>query len=121
PMLRLFTEYGGRNARYFGVGIVASVFARVLDLLPPLVLGVAIDTLFRGETPDYVPAGLVPTGREEGFWFFALVIVASFLLSAVFHWARNWGWNSFAQNVQHTIRTDTYDSMQRLNMTFFDD
>jgi len=31
------------------------------------------------------------------------------------------GFNAFAQNIQHDVRTDTYDKMQRLNMEFFSD
>ena len=34
---------------------------------------------------------------------------------------QNWGWNAFAQRVQHALRIDTYDAMQSLEMGFFDD
>jgi len=42
PMRRLFSEYGRPNARQLIVGILGSVLARLLDLLPPIMLGVAI-------------------------------------------------------------------------------
>lgn len=45
PMRRLFRVYGVPNAVQFFVGVIASVSARVLDLLPPLMLGIAIDTI----------------------------------------------------------------------------
>ncbi|NEU58957.1 ABC transporter ATP-binding protein [Halorussus sp. MSC15.2] len=137
PMKRLFLEYGSENAFAFVTGVVASIFARVLNLLPPVILGVAIDSLFgqqsnqipyadalAGQLP-FVSSGLVaaitPTGRTGQFWFSVGVVAAAFGVGAAFHWARNWGWNSFAQNIQHNIRTDTYDKMQRLNMDFFAD
>ncbi|PWG74147.1 multidrug ABC transporter ATP-binding protein, partial [Enterococcus hirae] len=47
------------------------------------------------------------------------LIGVAFFGGAAFHWTRNWGWNSFAQNIQHDVRTATYDKMQRLNMDFF--
>ena len=124
PMWRLFTEYGGDRKGYFAVGLVSSVLARVLDLLPPLLLAVAIDSVFRSETGFSIfllPESWLPTTQAGQLWFTAGIIGASFLLAAVFHYTRNWGWNRFAQGVQHDIRTDTYDKMQRLNMDFFAD
>jgi ATP-binding cassette subfamily B protein len=33
----------------------------------------------------------------------------------------SWAWNHFSQHLQHTIRTETYDTMQELELGFFDD
>jgi len=126
PMRRLFSQYGRANGSQFAVGLAASVFARLLDLLPPLVLATAIDSIFRSE-PDatyripLVPQSVVPATPTGQFWFSVGLIAVAFFGGAAFHWTRNWGWNSFAQNIQHAIRTDTYDKMQRLNMDFFAD
>ncbi|ELZ74989.1 ABC-type transport system ATP-binding/permease protein [Haloferax larsenii JCM 13917] len=130
PMRRLFAEYGRENLPQFVLGVVASVVARVLDLLPPVVLGLAIDAIIRQEksfaaafpvVPEAWLAPFVPAARSGQFFFAVGIIVFSFLGGAAFHWLRNWGWNSFAQNIQHAVRTDTYDRMQRLNMDFFAD
>jgi len=129
PMKRLFRSYGAPYKLQAVVGILASVFARLLDLLPPLMLGVAIDSVFR-DTLNYheafpVGGGLVesyvPSGETGQFWFTIGIIAVAFGLGAAFHWIRNWGFNSFAQNIQHDVRTDTYDKMQQLNMDFFAD
>ncbi|SHG52107.1 ABC transporter ATP-binding protein [Halobaculum gomorrense] len=122
PMKRLFSEYGTANARFFGLGFFGSVAARLLDLLPPLLLGLAIDAIFRNDRPftlPLVPQGLLPTEPNGQLVFTLGVIAFAFFGGSVFHWIRNYGWNSFAQNIQHAIRTDTYDKMQRLNMDFF--
>ncbi len=130
PMARLFARYGRQNLWPFSVGLVASIFARILDLLPPVVLGVAIDAVFRQDVAyvEAVPgipsawlAPIVPAEPTGQFWFSVIVIGLSFLGGAAFHWTRNWGWNAFAQQIQHDIRVDTYDKMQRLNMDFFAD
>jgi ATP-binding cassette subfamily B protein len=122
PMRRLFQEYGARNKLAFTAGLMGSVAARVLDLLPPLLLGIAVDAIFfntRAFDLPLLPAAWVPVGREAQFWFAVGLIMVSFFGGAGFHWIRNWGWNAFSQNIQHTVRTDTYDKMQRLNMDFF--
>ncbi|SEA21322.1 ATP-binding cassette, subfamily B [Haloplanus vescus] len=124
PMRRLFDEYGRERSGTFAVGVAASVFARVLDLLPPLMLGIAVDAIFLNESEfslPLVPDRWLPTDPETQFWLVVGIVLFSFLGGAVLHWFRNWGWNRFAQYVQHAIRTDTYDAMQRLNMTFFAD
>lgn len=130
PMRRLFVEYGGNNVFEFVVSVVASMFARVLDLVPPVILGLAIDAIINQDksfvggfpiVPEAVLAPIVPPSRIGQFYFAAGLIAVGFLGGAVFHWVRNWGWNIFAQNIQHSIRTDTYDKMQRLNMDFFAD
>jgi len=124
PMARLFAEYGRENSRYFAVGLIASIFARVLDLLPPLLLGLAIDAIIRQETSFglmLVPDAWLPTTQTGQLWLTGGLVAGAFLFAAGFHWARNWGWNNFAQHIQHDIRTDTYDKMQRLNMDFYAD
>ena len=128
PMKRLFLVYGRDYVFPVTVGIFASVFARLLDLLPPLMLGIAIDAVFRQDAPFseqiplvLLPEAWLPTTQAEQFWFIIAAIAGAFFLGAAFHWVRNWGFNAFAQNIQHDIRTDTYDQMQRLNMDFFSD
>jgi len=124
PMYRLFTEYGEGRRTYFVVGLLSSIFARVLDLLPPLLLAVAIDAVFRGEAAFslwLVPQSWLPATDTGQLWLTGGIIAATFGLAAVFHYTRNWGWNRFAQGVQHDLRTDTYDKMQRLNMDYFAD
>jgi ATP-binding cassette subfamily B protein len=125
PMRRLFLRYGGENRFQFSVGLFASVFARLLDLLPPVLLGVAIDAIVEDDkafTLPLVPDAWTANQPAETQLFVAVGLIgAGFFGGAAFHWVRNWGWNSFAQNIQHDIRTDTYDKMQRLNMDFFAD
>ena len=124
PMVRLFSEYGRPNAFQAVVGILASVAARLLDLIPPIMLGLAVDAIFRDEKAFslwLVPDAWLPADAMGQFWLTIGVIAGAFALGAGFHWLRNWGFNSFAQNIQHSVRTDTYDTMQRLNMDFFAD
>ncbi|WP_101295451.1 ABC transporter ATP-binding protein [Halegenticoccus soli] len=129
-MRRLFREYGPENAVPLVVGVVASVLARVLDLIPPVILGVTIDAVFRNEKtyaealpviPPSVSQPYVPDSAAGQLYFSVGLVVLGFFGGAVFHWCRNWGWNAFAQNIQHAVRTDTYDKMQRLNLDFFAD
>ena len=124
PMVRLFAVYGRPNAGQFAVGLLAGFVARFVDLLPPLVLGVAIDAVFVGNgefSLPVVPDAYVPTDQAGQFWVSAGLIGGSFLVAAIFHWLRAWGMNSAAQQVQHAVRTDTYERMARQDSAFFDE
>ncbi|MFC6756442.1 ABC transporter ATP-binding protein [Halomicroarcula sp. GCM10025894] len=124
PMWRLFTDYGKGQRLAFVIGLISSIFARMLDLLPPLLLALAIDAVIEDNTRYnllFVPDAWIPASTTGQLWLTAGLIAASFGFGAIFHYARNWGWNKFAQHVQHAVRTDTYETMQRLNMEFFAD
>jgi len=120
-MVQLFEAYGRDHDFEAVVAILASVFARVLDLAPPVLLGLAIDSVIQKNKPflPWLPRSWVPPSDEGKLVLMGGLIAGSFLLGAAFHWIRNWGFNSFSQHIQHEVRTDTYDKMQRLNMDFF--
>ncbi len=129
PMKRLFAEYGVRYWWAAAIGITGSIVARVLDLLPPIFLAVAIDSIFGDrEYTSAFPGGsgqlvepFVPEGQLDQLYFTVALLAGIFITAALFHWIRNWGFNYFAQHIQHDIRSDTYDKMQDLNMQFFAD
>jgi len=124
PLLRLFREYGA----------LESTLARDRDgrecdrprrgLVPPVVLGVAIDAVFTGTGPytlPIVPDAWLPTAGPAQFRLSVALIVGSFLITGVFTWIYGIAANNFAHRVMHAVRTDSFDRMQRLDMTFFDD
>ncbi|WP_436902058.1 ABC transporter ATP-binding protein [Halovenus halobia] len=125
PMKRLFFVYGADYKGSVIVGIVSSLFARLLDLVPPILLGFALDAIIRQDKSFaaiwFVPDRFIPADPQGQLLLTVLLIGGAFGLGALFHWVRNWGFNNFAQNIQHDVRTDTYDNMQRLNMDFFAD
>ena len=68
PLVRLFLEYGEGSRRWFALGVVTSMLARFLSLVPPIVLGVAIDALFRGDQAydlPFVPDAWLPDGTLD--------------------------------------------------------
>jgi len=124
PLARLFRTYGRPEWRWFALGMVMNVLARTSSLLPPLVLGAAIDSVFTGNAAFVlpgVPAAWLPNTDAAEFWFSVQVIVGSFVATGVFTWVYGVAANTFAHRVMHAVRTDSFERMQRLDMTFFDD
>ncbi|ADJ15654.1 ABC transporter ATP-binding protein [Halalkalicoccus jeotgali] len=124
PLVRLFRSYGRPEIAWFGLGMAANVVARIASLLPPLVLGIAIDAIFVATEPftlPVVPDAWLPATQSGQFRFSAALIVGAFLVTAVFTWIYGTAANVFAHRVMHAVRTDSFERMQRLDMPFFDD
>ncbi len=124
PLSRLFRVYGRPRLRWFGLGLSANLVARGASLLPPLVLGAAIDALFSQPGSAYelplVPAAWIPPADAGQFWFSVAVIAGAFVVTGVATWVYGVAANLFAHEVMHAVRTDTFEQLQRLDMTFFD-
>ncbi|MEZ3115492.1 ABC transporter ATP-binding protein [Halobaculum sp. MBLA0147] len=123
PLARLFREYGSPEIHWLIVGMVANVLARASSLLPPVVLGVAIDAVFLDRTGYsllFLPDRFVPAGETAQFWFSVQLIVAAFVATAVLTWVYGVAANNFAHGVMHAVRVDSFEKMQSLDMWFFD-
>ena len=124
PLTRLFVEYGPGRMGWFSAGMVANFVARMSSLVPPLLLGAAIDAIFTQSGPftlPLVPDAWLPTEQLAQFWFAVTAIAVSFLVVALFTWIYGVTANMFAHGVMHAVRVDSFEKMQRLDQTFFDD
>jgi ATP-binding cassette subfamily B protein len=124
PLYRLFRDYGWDQVHWFALGVFTSTVARFLSLVPPVLLGVAIDSLFNDSTAysiPFVPSSWIPAGQMNQFWFTVWLMGGALLLSAVMNFARASSMNLFSHRVKHDVRVACYRKMQRLDMDFFDD
>ncbi|WP_135854608.1 ABC transporter ATP-binding protein [Halorussus salinus] len=124
PLIQLFRRYGEGSRRWFAVGILSSIGARFLSLVPPVVLGVAIDAVFRDNQAfalPGVPAAWLPNETADQFWFAIVLMGVAMVGQAVLNFVRQTSLNLFSHRVKHEVRTATYQQMQRLDMEFFDE
>ena len=115
--------------RRLTVGTVAAFVVRLSRLIPPLLVGVAIDRVIRSGTGEgglLVSAGLLPSGEITGqaarlAFLEQLVIIAgaAYVVRSLARFASRYLFMSTAQKVQHDLRSDTYDHIQRLSLGFF--
>ena len=122
PLYRLFMKYGHGNRKWFGVGLFASMGARFLSLIPPVLLGAAIDAIFQQEEAfalPGVPQAYLPTEPIDQFTFVVIGMGVALVGTAVLNFVRMSTLNLFSHRVKHEVRTATYQQMQRLDMAFF--
>jgi ATP-binding cassette subfamily B protein len=123
-MVRVFADYGRRDFPLFVAGLLTNVVGRSVALLPPLVLGVAIDAVFTANAPyrlPLVPTAWVPTAAIDRLWLSVGLIVGAALVGVVLTFVQGVSLSVFSNRVQHRLRVDAYRAMQGLDMTFFDD
>ena len=125
PLVRLFREYGLERKRWLIVGLLANLVAQAASLVPPVVLGAAIDAVFGASDRPYelplVPNAWLPNTAPEQFWFSAILIAGSFLVTGVFTWIYGVVANFFAHGVMHAVRSDSFEQLLELDAAFFDD
>ena len=123
-MLNLYTHYGRTHHFHIFCGIIGTLLGRFSGLLPALFLGLTIDLVFfdQGLPSSYIfSSQLKSLSPSSTLILFSGIIALSFFLGAVSMWIGDRGWNAFAQEIQHALRTDTYDALQSLSMNFFED
>ena len=127
PMVYLARQYGRDHLGLLAIGGLMTVIGAALFSVPAWVLGVALDALFAAPanaepyTLPLVPDGWIPGDDAGQFWLTIGIVSGSFLLASVAGYVRGWTLNRVAQDVQHEIRTDTYEEMQTQRLGFFDD
>jgi len=122
-MLAVLRRYGRGELPQFGLGAVASILSRSTELVPAFVLGVALDAVFSDSRPftlPFVPGSWIPADQTGQLYFAVGIIGGAYLFGAVTGWVNSWAWNHFSQHLQHELRIDAYDEMQRLELGFFD-
>ena len=118
----LLLEYGGSYKRYLGIGSAFSLGARWMELVPVLMLAIAIDSIILDERPyalPLVPDGWIPGSTMDQLYLTVAIVAAAFIIESVLHVMRIWGLNAFAQRLQHDLRKGTYDNVQMLSMEYF--
>ena len=124
PMWQLFQHYGHGSRRWFLLGIFASIGSRFASLVPPVLLGVAIDAIF-GDSQTFdlplIPQDMLPTETMEQFWFIIGLMAVAMVGRAFLNFVRMSSLNLFSHRVKHEVRTATYQQMQRLDMEFFNE
>ena len=118
PILNLF-RYILPHRRWFAWACTNSVLNKVLDLMPPVLVGWVIDSV-RRDPPDWI-ASLVGTQEPWPLAVFLAVLgVVIFGFESLFEWAYQYGFMNLAQRVQHSLRTDAYNHIQGREIEFFE-
>jgi ATP-binding cassette subfamily B protein len=118
PMRRLF-QYLGNYSGQMNFAIASSVVNKILDLMPPIMVGWLIDTV-SGNTPAWI-AKTFGVSEPIGIGvFFAILIVLIFGIESFSEWLFKLNFMRLAQRVQHDLRLDAYAQLQSREIAYFE-
>jgi ATP-binding cassette subfamily B protein len=95
-----------------------SVLNKLFDLAPPVLIGLAVDVVVQQDTSWLAAFGVATVPAQ-----LALLAVLSFAIwsaESLFEYLYGVLWRNLAQTVQHELRLETYDHLQKLEMGFFE-
>lgn len=96
-----------------------SVLNKLFDLAPPVLIGMAIDTVERQEGSWLASMGVADVTTQ--LWVLVGLTILIWSLESVTEYIFAILWRNLAQTVQHELRLETYSHIQDLDLSWFSD
>lgn len=119
PFIRLWRHAAAHRKRM----VLAAVFStinKVCDVVPELLIGVAIDVIVRGED-SFMSSLFGIDGRAEQLYVLAGLNIVAWLLESLTDYLAHVLWRNLAQAIQHDLRLSAYRHVQHLEVAWFED
>ena len=120
PFLAFRRYLGGRGALFVGA-VVSTAVWRLANLVPPYLLGRAVDAFFTGERSKlsvaFVPDAWIPETLAGQFGVLVALFGGLVGAQVACNVGRHLSWRWFQQSVLHDLRIDVYDAVQRLDVS----
>ncbi len=106
------------HRRQVWLASTCSVLNKLFDLAPPVLIALAVDVVVKRQHSWLADLGITTVPQQ-------LVVLAglSFVVwtaESAFEYLYGLLWRNLAQTVQHELRLEAYDHLQRLEMAFFE-
>ncbi|MEQ9561520.1 MAG: ABC transporter ATP-binding protein [Woeseiaceae bacterium] len=117
-LLRLIRYARGFRKRIVFASI-CSVMNKLFDVMPEILIGIAIDVVVRQETSFIADLGIAEPKWQLAFLGGLTLVV--WILESVFEYLYLVLWRNLAQDLQHAMRLDAYEHVQKLDLAYFED
>ena len=118
PFKRLLT-YMSSHRSTLRLASACSITNKIWDLAPPLLIGLAVDVVVLKEDSFLASFGLIDPWHQ--LVFISVLTFAIWGLESLFEYFYGVLWRNLAQTVQHELRLDTFDHVQKQGMGWFDE
>ena len=119
PPLSRLLSHARHHRRAIVTASIYSVLNKLFDLAPPLLIGAAVDVVVQREESFLAGYGIVDVDSQI-LWL-AIGTLVIWGLESVFEYAFALAWRGLAQTLQHELRMEAYDHVQRLELAYFED
>lgn len=111
PLRRLFA-YAHPHRRRARFAALCSVLNKVFDVLPELLIGVAVDVVVNQRASFLAGLGLVEPMTQ--LWVLTALTALIWALESLFEYLYAINWRGLAQDLQHELRQSAYEHLQSL-------
>lgn len=117
PLSALWQHFKSKQAKIIEASIF-SILNKIFDIAPPLLIGLAVDTVVKKENSFLADWGIKDHLHQMYILGFLTFLI--WALESIFEFLLKVKWRHIAQEVQHSLRMETYDHLQKLHISFFE-
>lgn len=118
PLHRLF-HYTHPHRQAVLIASACSVFNKLFDLAPPVLIGLAVDVVVKQQDSWIAGWGIdTITGQ---FLVLTLLTIIVWGLESAFEYAYAVLWRNLAQTIQRDLRVEAYSHLQTLDLAYFEE
>jgi ATP-binding cassette subfamily B protein len=110
--MKQLLRYAGEWRREGWWAAIYSVLNKVFDILPEILIGIAVDVVVNREESFLARVGFVDP--VEQLLLLSVLTVLVWAIESVTEYAATVRWRNLAQNLQHKLRMEAYEHLQRL-------
>lgn len=117
PLKRLF----GYTQLYRRDVIIASIYSvlnKFFDILPEILIGIAVDVVVNQKASFLAKLGVLEP--KDQLLLLALLTVFIWIFESLFEYLYELKWRNLAQNLQHDMRMEAYQHVQKLELAYFE-
>ena len=118
PLRRLFRHISPHRSTV-RLAAFCSILNKIWDLAPPLLIGLAVDIVVEKEDSLLGDYGIIDPWHQ--MVFLSVLTFAIWGLESIFEYLFGILWRNLAQTVQHDLRLETFDHVQKQGMSWFDE
>ena len=111
-------KYAQENEAKVKRGILYSVLNKLFDLAPPVLIGIAIDIVVEGSESFIGNFGFEDKRQQLIILAFITFVIWGF--ESIFDYVASVTWRNIAQDLQHSMRTETFSKTLDLDLSFFE-
>ena len=97
-------------------GVLYSVLNKAFDVLPEILIGVAVDVVVNQRESFLARLGIADPMHQ--LWVLVGLTVVVWVCESLFEYLHRLVWRNLAQNLQHDLRLEAYSHIQRLPPDF---
>ena len=95
-----------------------SILNKLFDIAPEILIGIAVDLVVQKNNSIIAKLGFESTQSQITFLAIATFLIWAF--ESLFQYLYSISWRNLAQSVEHKIRTDAYNHVQKLDIDWFE-